>query len=252
MKHFVKSAQPRDFPLATLLAILLQVIVRPASIPRPRRSAPSVFSLHGWSGARKYLNVAERRRFHDALEHLPADARLFCLVLMWSGCRVSEALALTPAAIDLDTGVVSFVTLKRRKDGIIRQIPIPKSLADELEGTFALRARQLDPLLNSRRLWRWNRVTAWRRIKKVMHAAGIMGLAASPKGLRHTFGVAAFQAHVPPHIVQRWLGHASLRTTAIYGDVSRDESARLGSGGMPFQGSRRVIGPSAHCTALVL
>jgi integrase/recombinase XerD len=24
---------------------------------------------------------------------------------------------------------------------------------------------------------------------------------------------------VPPHLVQRWLGHASLKTTAIYGDV---------------------------------
>jgi integrase len=33
-----------------------------------------------------------------------------------------------------------------------------------------------------------------------------------PKGLRHGFGVNAFQSLVPPHLVQRWLGHASLRT----------------------------------------
>ena len=32
-------------------------------------------------------------------------------------------------------------------------------------------------------------------------------------------GVKAFQSNVPPHLVQRWLGHASLKTTAIYGDV---------------------------------
>jgi integrase len=31
--------------------------------------------------------------------------------------------------------------------------------------------------------------------------------------------VNAFQSSVPPHLVQKWLGHASLRTTAIYGDV---------------------------------
>jgi len=37
--------------------------------------------------------------------------------------------------------------------------------------------------------------------------------------LRHAFGVHAFQSNVPPHLAQRWLGHASLRTTAIYGDV---------------------------------
>jgi hypothetical protein len=32
-------------------------------------------------------------------------------------------------------------------------------------------------------------------------------------------GVNAFQSYVPPHLVQRWLGRASLRTTSIYGDV---------------------------------
>lgn len=132
---------------------------------------------------------------------------------------MSEALALTPAAIDLDTGVVSFVTLKRRKRGVVRQVPLPEALIQELAETFNLRARQLDPMMASRRLWSWSRVTAWRRVKEVMQAAGIMGIAASPKGLRHTFGVAAFQTHVPPHVIQRWLGHASLRTTAIYGDV---------------------------------
>ncbi|CAM5194064.1 Phage integrase family protein OS=Bosea thiooxidans OX=53254 GN=SAMN05660750_03249 PE=4 SV=1 [Bosea thiooxidans] len=41
-----------------------------------------------------------------------------------------------------------------------------------------------------------------------------------PKALRHGFAVAAFQAGVPPHLVQKWMGHASMRTTAIYGDVS--------------------------------
>jgi integrase/recombinase XerD len=52
-----------------------------------------------------------------------------------------------------------------------------------------------------------------------MAAAAISGTHATPKGLRHGFGVSAFQSNVPPHLVQRWLGHASLRTTAIYGDV---------------------------------
>jgi integrase/recombinase XerD len=43
------------------------------------------------------------------------------------------------------------------------------------------------------------------------------------EGVRHSFGVNAFQSNVPPHLVQRWLGHASLRTTAIYGDVMGSE-----------------------------
>ena len=52
-----------------------------------------------------------------------------------------------------------------------------------------------------------------------MALAGVASAAASPKGLRHSFGVAAFQSNVPPHLIQRWLGHASLRTTSIYGEV---------------------------------
>jgi hypothetical protein len=44
-----------------------------------------------------------------------------------------------------------------------------------------------------------------------MAQARIAGARAMPKGLRHGFGVNAFQSNAPPHLVQRW--------TAIYGDV---------------------------------
>jgi integrase len=141
---------------------------------------------------------------------------------MWSGCRISEALAVTPMAIDREAGTIAFVTLKRRTAAIVRQVPVPTILIDELTVVFDLSAREKDSDLCRSRLWRWSRSAAWRCVKEVMRRAALSGPAAMPKGLRHTFGVAAFQA-VPPHIVQRWLGHASLRTTGIYGDVSGRE-----------------------------
>jgi integrase/recombinase XerD len=52
-----------------------------------------------------------------------------------------------------------------------------------------------------------------------MAAARISGTSAMPKGLRHAFGVNALQPYVPPHLVQCWMGHASLRTTAMYADA---------------------------------
>ena len=53
-----------------------------------------------------------------------------------------------------------------------------------------------------------------------MQAAGIKsGPHATPKGFRHGFGVAAVQAGIPLNLVQRWLGHAQLSTTAIYADA---------------------------------
>jgi integrase/recombinase XerD len=184
-----------------------------------REHAHAGMSLYGSTGSRKYLNVAERRRFIRAARRAPLDVQLFCLVLSLSGARISEILALTPAAIDLDSGVANITTLKRRKRGIVRQVPLPHNVLAELNHVFKIRRSQRDPDSAYRRIWRWSRTTAWRRVKEIMAAAGIAGTPASPKGLRHGFGVNAFQCNVPPHLVQRWLGHASLRTTAIYADV---------------------------------
>ena len=64
-------------------------------------------SLYASTGARKYLNAAERRRFIEAAQRASPEVRLFCLMLLWSGGRISEVLALTPAAIDFESGVAS-------------------------------------------------------------------------------------------------------------------------------------------------
>jgi integrase/recombinase XerD len=176
-------------------------------------------SLFGQSGSRKYLNAAERQRFIEAAHHAPRKIRLFCLMLAWSGGRISEVLALTPASFDIESGIVSIQTLKRRKRGVVRQVPLPSDVLSGLDREFKLGETQYDPDLANDPIWRFSRTTAWRRVKEVMVVAGIIGTAAMPKGLRHGFGVNAFQSNVPPHLVQRWLGHASLRTTAIYGDV---------------------------------
>jgi integrase/recombinase XerD len=173
-------------------------------------------------GARKYLNAAERQHFATAASTLPDKERLFVLLLMWSGCRISEALAVSALAIDCDSCTVALITLKRRQASVIREVPLPREYVNELARVFDLRVRQSNSNLATARLWRWSRATGWRLVKEIMRRANITGAAAMPKGLRHSFGVAAYSA-VPPHLVQRWMGHASARTTAIYGDVSGAE-----------------------------
>jgi site-specific recombinase XerD len=56
-------------------------------------------------------------------------------------------------------------------------------------------------------------------VHAVMQAAGLEGVPASPKGLRHGFGVAAVTAGIPLNLVQKWLGHAQLSTTAVYANA---------------------------------
>lgn len=88
-------------------------------------------------------------------------------------------------------------------------------------------AQQARERRRTQRLWSWGRATGWRRVKEVMGAANIQGPQATPKGLRHGFGVAAVQASIPLNLVQKWLGHAQLSTTAIYADAVGAEEQGL-------------------------
>ena len=104
-------------------------------------------------------------------------------------CAHLGSTALTPATIDIESGVASIETLKRRKRGTVRQVPLPLDLLDELNIVFGLALAQRNPELASKRIWSFSRSTAWRYVKRVMRVAGVTGTPAMPKGLRHAFGV---------------------------------------------------------------
>jgi integrase/recombinase XerD len=165
----------------------------------------SLFTHHG---QRKYLCKDERTRFQRAANRADRPTRLLALLLLYTGCRISEALATTPRHLDGGTQSVIFRTLKRRQT-IYRAVPVPTWLLREL-ATFSSQ-RELDAPL-----WSWCRQTAWRHIATLMDRAAISGPMACPRGLRHGFGIRATARAVPPNLVQRWMGHASPDTTAIY------------------------------------
>jgi integrase len=181
-------------------------------------------SLHTAQGRRKYLTPDERTRFLSVASRQPPETLTLCLILAWTGCRISEALALTHADLDLPGGIVSVHCLKKRRSGIVRDVPVP-------DGIIAIVDFVHDLQPSDRRLWSFGRSTAWQRVKAVMREAGVSASAASPKGLRHGFGVHALRSGVPLTLLQRWLGHASLSTTAIYADVlgaeEREIAARM-------------------------
>lgn len=114
-------------------------------------------------------------------------------------------------------------SLKKREQHVVRELPIPLSLASEF-GSLAGHADQL--------LWEEagrpvSRIKAYRWIKYMMTDAGIQGAKACPKGLRHAYGTRAIMAGVPLHILQAWMGHASMKTTAIYATVLGNEQLEL-------------------------
>ena len=178
-------------------------------------------------GLRKYLTAEERKIFLLEAEKGSRELRTFCCVLVHTGCRISEALALTPEHLDLSEGVIVFESLKKRRKGIFRAVPIPPSLSDALELVHDIRKKKRSKA-KQKPIWTWSRSSAWRYIKAVMDDAGIgEGPWASPKGLRHGFGVEAVSQGIPLNMLQKWLGHAQLSTTAIYANAVGEEEKNI-------------------------
>jgi len=149
-----------------------------------------------------------------------------CLTIAYTGCRISEALALTAERIDLSDKSITLRTLKQREKLRYRSVPCPDTLIDALELVHRIRKTQkakrqpkeLPPL------WSWGRTQATKHICTVMAAAGIEGDHATPKGLRHGFGVRMAQKTRNPRLLQKLLGHTKLENTAIYMDLVGEEA----------------------------
>jgi site-specific recombinase XerD len=203
------------------------------------------FSLYASNG-RKYLNHAERQRALVVMRSLADDEALFALTLAWTGARISEVLALTPNSFQIEDGLISIRTLKRRQFSV-REIPIPPKLMAAIVGHFELAATQRDPRIADHRLWPWSRTTAWRIVKRVMATAGIVGRHACPRGLRHAFGVGSLRAGVPLNLVQRFLGHARISTTAIYASACGPEEVAFAAQFWRFSNAK-VSASKRHLT----
>jgi integrase/recombinase XerD len=84
-------------------------------------------------------------------------------------------------------GLLVLESLKKRRSGIYRAVPVPPALLEALDLVHGIRELQARP---------WSRTTGWRAVHAVMAAGGLDGPHASPKGLRHGFGVAAVSAGI--------------------------------------------------------
>jgi len=177
-------------------------------------------SLYTADGQRKYLNASERHRFLAAAQMAAPEIGTLCLTMAYLGCRISEALNMTAGDVQHAEGLISIRCLKKRDRLVVREVPAPQMLLRQLADVHGLD----DPYA---RLWPWSRTTAWRLIKAVMSEANIRSLQATPKGLRHGFGVHAVMSGIPLNLIQKWLGHADIATTAIYTNVLGPEERAI-------------------------
>ena len=131
-------------------------------------------NLYDREGHRKYLTAGERAAFLKAAEDAPREVRTLCGTLLYTGCRISEALALTADRVDMKDRRIIFESLKKRQRGVFRPVPVPPFFLDTLDLVHNIRlAQRREGRRRGAFLWSWCRTTAWTRVCEVMQAAKI-------------------------------------------------------------------------------
>jgi site-specific recombinase XerD len=152
------------------------------------------------------------------------------LTLLWrSGLRISEALALRPADLNLTDGNVRVL---RGKGGTTRTVALDALARSALEAWLAVRplgrgplfcpiSKPGQPLKSNHIRNRLRRLAARAGIDKRVH----------PHGLRHTYAVELDAEGFPLRDIRDLLGHANASTTDTYlrglGASSAIERAKL-------------------------
>ena len=171
-------------------------------------------------------NVAIRSTLPEYLEPPEVDAlihaaphgqsRLIMLEQWRAGLRVSEAVALEVADLQLD-GDQPTLRVRQGKGSKARVVPVHPELASAF--------RQLIDFGNVRHgPWRWTK-EALRRAQELGTIPA--GRWAGTHTLRHSAARHWLANGVPINHVSRWLGHASIATTLVYLEILPDPTGYM-------------------------
>jgi integrase/recombinase XerD len=143
--------------------------------------------------------------------------RLLITLLFQTGVRISEALALTPAAIRNFEGKPAMEIVGKGKK--LRMVALPVNLKEKLE-SYAYRAK-IEPRM---RFFEINRSRAWQVLNEAREAAGIEKRV-FPHLLRHSDAIIRLRKTGNPKALQYHLGHNSPAMTLRYLSTLTQEDA---------------------------
>lgn len=141
------------------------------------------------------------------------------LELMYAcGLRVSEAVDLKIADIELDAGILNC----KGKGGKTRKIPIGTSAVEWVKSYLAVRRKKenidIQNLFVSPQGSPMTRQGIFNFVKEYAERIGLEGV--SPHTLRHSFATHLIQNAADVRSVQQMLGHADISTTQIYTHIT--------------------------------
>jgi site-specific recombinase XerD len=174
------------------------------SFPRAKRRTPNV------------LSGSEVVRLLDAIDSVPC--RAVASVCYGAGLRVDEALRLEVTDIDSKRGLLHVRAGKGGHERFAMLSPRLLTMLREYWRTIRPKPPLLFPSVG-RGQGSINPDTVRGALRGAANATGI-GKRVTPHVLRHSFATHLLEMGVEMRIIQQLLGHASLRTTATYAQVT--------------------------------
>jgi len=173
------------------------------NIPKPKRNKKIP----------KILTKEEIKKMIDATSNI--KHKLIIKTLYGCGLRVSEIVNLKKQDINFNESLLHIKLAKGKKD---RFVKIPEKLNEELESYCKLADGEI--LFSSNRGGKLTKKT----IGKVVDNAAVKAEIKKevyPHLLRHSFATHLLESGVDLRVIQKLLGHADIKTTQIYTQISQ-------------------------------
>lgn len=170
----------------------------------------------------RFLTLAEVRRLgaaFDIIESEGANPKAVTIARLWAltGCRRDEIAALRWEEVDLEHGFLRFAESKTGKSVRplgLAAIALLRGIRQSSDSQFVFPAEWGDGHYQGTKRY-WGKVTKLANLPRV-----------TPHTLRHTMGSTAVSIGEALALTGAILGHANLRSTAIYAHVQNDPSKR--------------------------
>ena len=175
--------------------------------PKKRKRKPNVLTPED---IKRILRCVRKTRYRIA----------FTLIYA-CGLRVSECNRLRMKDIDFDRETVRVVNSKGNID---RYVPIPSKVIDMLRYVVQTNPKRSDILFQNSR-GRWIHCSSLQGVfRSAVQASGI-NKPATLHTLRHSYATHLLESGVSLPVIQKNLGHFSVKTTSIYLHVARNKRA---------------------------
>jgi len=169
------------------------------------------------------LSVEEVQSLFTVCENL--KHRVILALLYSCSIRVSELIDLKWVHIDRSRMIINIIQAKGKKD---RQVPLTEKLIQLLETYY----RQYKPktyVLNGQFDLQYSKRSVLQIMKQLSQKAGIENKRVYTHLIRHCSATHMLEAGVDLNIIQRVLGHSSVKTTAIYAHISHNLISKVHS-----------------------